>query len=81
MAEQARTCLVTNDAGLTWSSAFDGHIHMLGFYGSNGWMAVGDFGGHGSVKNYVIRDLGETWTLCGSEWKLLDVAPLDRRLE
>ncbi len=63
---------VTSDAGLTWSPIFDGHFHMPGFYGNHGWVAVSD---GRSVRNYVSKDLGMTWTQCGSDWKLPDGAP------
>jgi len=65
----------TADKGITWSRLFAGQIRALGFDRRRtgaGWMAVGD---DHTVRNYVTRDLGQTWSRCGSEWQTGTVAP------
>jgi photosystem II stability/assembly factor-like uncharacterized protein len=64
----------TTDGGLTWSRMLDGHLHAVSFGDKHaGWMGVGD---GRSVRNYVTRDSGYTWSECGEEWQLTTVAPM-----
>jgi hypothetical protein len=64
----------TSDKGITWSRLFPGGIFTVVFSnGGTGWMAVGD---QFMVRNYVTRNLGQTWSQCGDQWVREQVAPL-----
>jgi photosystem II stability/assembly factor-like uncharacterized protein len=64
----------TRDGGRTWTRLFRGRgFSTAGFSNDKrGWMAVGN---DHVIRNYITRDRGETWSVCGSAWPEADGFP------